>query len=100
MKLMHDSKKWVSLAVFFAFIIIALPLNSSGANVSPVAIPEPEYQSLILGEIAWFSGNMSYDPDGFIVSYFWDFGDGEFSNDTTTSHEYSAAGYYLVGLLV
>jgi len=100
MKLMYDSKKWVSLAVLFAFIALTLPLSVSGANVPPVADAEPGYQSFNVGEIAWFSGNMSYDPDGFIVSYFWNFGDGEFSNDTTTFHEYSAAGYYLVDLLV
>jgi len=43
---------------------------------------------------------LSYDPDGTIVSYFWDFGDGTNATGVTTSHSYSAIGNYTVTLTV
>ncbi|MEZ5249826.1 MAG: PKD domain-containing protein, partial [Ilumatobacteraceae bacterium] len=42
----------------------------------------------------------SSDPDGTIVSYAWDFGDGASGSGATTSHTYAAAGTYTVGLVV
>jgi PKD repeat protein len=46
-----------------------------------------------------FTSN-AYDPDGYIVEYFWDFGDGEFSYDVNTSHTYYAAGSYTATITV
>jgi PKD repeat protein len=40
-----------------------------------------------------FSGSAS-DPDGEIVSYVWDFGDGESAVGQEVSHTYVAAGEY------
>lgn len=49
-----------------------------------------------------FDGSGSYDPDGSIVSYQWDFGDGygTTSSSPYTSHTYSADGEYTVILRV
>jgi len=70
------------------------------ANQPPVADAEPGYQMIAEGETAIFWDNASYDPDGFIVSYYWDFGDGNDSWEQYPSHTYYAAGFYNVTLTV
>lgn len=42
----------------------------------------------------------SDDPDGFITSWVWDFGDGEVSNDPNPIHTYARAGDYKVSLTI
>jgi photosystem II stability/assembly factor-like uncharacterized protein len=42
----------------------------------------------------------SIDPDGFIVSWNWDFGDGTGSTQQHPSHHYETANTYIVGLTV
>ncbi len=47
-----------------------------------------------------FNGTTSYDPDGTIVGYSWDFGDGSTGSGATPTHSYSIAGTYSVKLNV
>ena len=47
-----------------------------------------------------FDGSESYDPDGKIVSYHWDFGDGYFGFTKICSHKYQTPGEYTVTLTV
>lgn len=47
-----------------------------------------------------FDASGSNDPDGTIVSYDWDFGDGNTGNGVSPSHTYLAAGNYTVTLTV
>ncbi len=47
-----------------------------------------------------FSGAGSSDPDGTIVGYAWNFGDGATATGATASHGYAAAGTYTVTLTV
>ena len=54
----------------------------------------------IVGELVTFDGGGSYDPDGFIVSYVWDFGDGSTGSGISCSHVYNTAGKYTVTLTV
>jgi PKD repeat protein len=44
--------------------------------------------------------NSSTDPDGTIVSYEWDFGDGATDSIANPSHEYATGGTYLVAVTV
>jgi PKD repeat protein len=58
-----------------------LPLASAGGN-----------RAGAVGVALSFDGSASHDPDGTIVSYDWDFGDGSTHATTaTTTHAYSAA---------
>lgn len=62
-----------------------------------VAPENPELATSVI-----FDASASYDPDGTIVSYAWDFGDG-FNATTTTpiiEHVYEAIGTYRVILIV
>jgi PKD repeat protein len=47
-----------------------------------------------------FDGAGSSDPDGNIVSYAWEFGDGNTGNGPNPTHRYADAGKYLVTLTV
>lgn len=50
-------------------------------------------------EIA-FVGSASYDLDGEIVSWVWDFGDGSTGSGEIVTHVYPAEGVYMVTLCV
>jgi PKD repeat protein len=50
-----------------------------------------------------FDGNDSRDDDGYILSYAWDFGDGDTwptINNSVVNHSYNSAGIYVVNLTV
>jgi len=47
-----------------------------------------------------FNGAASRDPDGSVVSYLWNFGDGTSASGVTAVHAYAAAGSYTVRLTV
>ena len=47
-----------------------------------------------------FSGANSNDPDGQLVEYVWDFGDGTTDNGVTVTHTYREPGRYTVSLVV
>ena len=71
------------------------------ANVPPVALttgttPTSGTAPLTVS----FVGSNSYDPDGAIASYLWNFGDGTSSTLSNVSHTYSAAGTYNASLTV
>jgi PKD repeat protein len=47
-----------------------------------------------------FNGSGSYDYDGSIVAYLWDFGDGSNATGVTPTHTYAQNGTYTVTLTV
>lgn len=47
-----------------------------------------------------FDASASHDPDGSLVSYSWDFGDGTTGTGSTITHHYPAAGTYTPRLTV
>lgn len=53
-----------------------------------------------VGEAVTFDGSQSKDPDGKIVSYLWDFGDGATAQGVTTTHAFQKEGEYDVILQV
>ncbi|MEA3478141.1 MAG: PKD domain-containing protein [Bacteroidota bacterium] len=53
-----------------------------------------------VGELVEFDASASYDPDGEIVSYKWDFGDGDDAEGMVARHSYSKRKTYTVKLTV
>lgn len=53
-----------------------------------------------IGETVTFDGSASHDPDGKIISYLWDFGDGETAQGVTTTHAFKKEGEFDVILQV
>jgi PKD repeat protein len=88
------------LMTLITVILLTVPVTMVSANEPPIANAEPKYQEIYEGEEAWFSANGSYDPDGYIVYYEWDFGDGSYGYGVETSHIYNTPGNYTVWLTV
>lgn len=72
---------------------------SAPANADPVAEANGPYSG-DTGQTINFSSAGSSDSDGSIVSYSWDFGDGNSSTAANPSHSYSTAGNYTISLTV
>jgi PKD repeat protein len=52
------------------------------------------------GQLVTFDGSLSHDPDGTIISYAWDFGDGGTGTGVGPTHTYARGGGYTVTLTV
>ncbi len=74
-------------------------LSRSKPNIPPIADAGGPYYGLTNVSIT-FNGSKSYDPDQYIKSWFWDFGDGTTGYGEIFNHSYSEAGYYTVKLVV
>ncbi len=74
--------------------------SNSGAQMSPTASFTYTPQNPYAGETVAFDASASYDPDGTIVSYLWDFGDGINGTGMLVTHAYAMAGTYPVALTV
>gem|GEM_PF-252587 len=74
------------------------PTNQPPVASFTVSPPNPAVGAQVL-----FNANTSYDPDGVIVSYRWNFGDGSISSPSATSggyHSFATVGTYTVTLTV
>jgi len=62
----------------------------------------PTFRLPVRGEAITFNASRSYDPDGSIINYQWNFGDGNTTNtgDPIITHAYSDEGSYTVVLTV
>lgn len=71
-------------------------------NLPPVADFSIYPSSVLVGESVTFNASSSYDPDGYIVKYIWDFGDGNVTVTDTpiVMHRYLTEGRYIVKLTV
>jgi len=75
---------------------VTVPAAGQPPQASASATPSTTPGSL---QVAFDASN-STDPDGTIVSYAWDFGDGSTATGPTPSHTYAAPGTYNVALTV
>jgi PKD repeat protein len=71
-------------------------------NTRPVAKADAERVGYTGGahDDLVFDGSESYDPDGDILSYRWDFGDGNVKRGSKVHHYFQNPGYYTVRLTV
>jgi len=70
-------------------------------NVAPVAsVSGTTQQGRMSPSTVQFVGSNSYDTDGVITNYLWDFGDSTNSTLVNPTHVYTAAGTYTATLLV
>ena len=75
------------------------PANCGAANQPPVSDPNGPYTGTVGVPVA-FDGSGSSDPDGSVVSYDWDFGDGNGGSGVSPSHTYGTDGTFTVTLVV
>jgi hypothetical protein len=75
--------------------------TSDGGSTATNQVPIAAFTSMASGSGYTFDASGSYDADGQIASYAWDFGDGSTSQGTrSTSHTYLADGSYQVVLTI
>lgn len=75
--------------------------GSLPSNNPPIANTSGPYYGKVL-ETILFNGSNSFDPDGVIVSYYWDFGDETNTTEinATATHQYIEVGTYNVTITV
>lgn len=73
-------------------------INVEVLNRPPVAVAGNV--SGVVGESITFNASSSYDMDGTIVSYLWDFGDGETGQGQFVNHTYTLPGSYDATLIL
>jgi len=79
--------------------LIAIPLTGCTTNQSPVASFSYTPAAPTTDDAVIFSDGSS-DSDGSIVTWAWDFGDGNTSSAQNPTHSFAAAGTYVVTLTV
>lgn len=68
--------------------------------VPPTAYFDFSPRSPIVNEEVTFNASKSYDPDGTIVGYNWNFGDSGTATGQIATHKYSSPGTYRVSLTI
>jgi len=81
-------------------VMFTVDANGNVVNNPPVAQASIDPLLAPVGTVFTFDGSASYDENGTIVSYDWDFGDGTTGYGETTTHVYTSAGTYTVTLTV
>ncbi|MEM2250589.1 MAG: PKD domain-containing protein [Candidatus Hadarchaeales archaeon] len=96
----------VIILTVIIFVLLLRPRPKPVVNIPPVADFTWSVDSLTgdnvepqENEVVQFIDN-SYDPDGHIVSWLWDFGDNTRSTEQNPTHRYLRDGEYTVTLLV
>jgi PKD repeat protein len=62
--------------------------------------PVASFTVQVDGATVYVDGSASYDPDGTVVEYTWDFGDGTLATGATATHTYEIGGTYTITLTV
>jgi hypothetical protein len=57
-------------------------------------------KTAMVGDIVSFDGSASSDPEGAMLTFAWDFGDGGTGSGAQPIHQYNKAGQYAVSLVV
>jgi streptogrisin C len=79
---------------------IAVSVLTYNPTPACVAAPVATFTYSASGTWVDFNASGSYDPDGSIVSYAWNFGDGTTGTGATISHVFPYEGYFSVTLTV
>lgn len=69
-------------------------------NRAPIALFTESAEVVSIDEVIHFNASQSYDLDGYVTDYFWNFGDGMNSTGITVEHSYAGNGTYTVTLSV
>ncbi|MBW2428572.1 MAG: PKD domain-containing protein, partial [Deltaproteobacteria bacterium] len=103
----NAGKPLASVSIGNGDIIALTALNSTDSedseqtpNEPPQAVIEEVPQQDVASLDISLDGSQSLDPDGSIVSYHWDFGDGSSADGPSVEYTYQTAGTYRVTLTV
>jgi PKD repeat protein len=74
--------------------------NTNQTNQLPVADASLSELTGFIGTLLVFNGSRSYDSDGYLTKWSWEFGDGTNGSGERALHAYQALGIYTVTLTV
>jgi len=95
----YDSEYMSGEFAFYNFSQANVQYSGFTQNLAPICNAGGPYGGQ-LGEEIGFDGTASLDPDGDIVDWAWDFGDGTIGTGPTPTHVYAEVGVYIVTLCV
>lgn len=91
----------MGIGAYFLTFILFWVLFITPFLAPPTAVFTVDPKNPVIGEPVTFSAkDVSYDPDGIITKWQWEFGDGVEETGETTTHIYSSANDYVVTLRV
>ncbi|OGS47875.1 MAG: hypothetical protein A3K68_01285 [Euryarchaeota archaeon RBG_16_68_13] len=88
------------LALVIAVVVVIAGAASAYFLLFSNQAPAAAFSSSVVDNEATFNASASADPDGRVVSYAWDFGDGATATGQTVTHEYLAEGNFTVSLTI
>ena len=90
----------MGIGAYFLTFIFCWVLFITPFLAPPTATFTMDTQKPVVGELITFDATASFDPDGTIVKYVWDFGDETTSDEVKPTHSYASASDYTVTLKV
>jgi len=72
----------------------SIPITVGAPNIPPVAVVGADVLSGTSPLVVYFSSTDSYDSDGRVTGYLWNFGDGETSTQANPTHTYAVGGLF------
>jgi hypothetical protein len=91
----------MGIGIYFIIFVFCWVLFTTPLLAPPTAmITRTPEGNVAVGETITFDASASFDPDGTIVKYSWNFGDGITGTGETLNHTYANATTYTVRLTV
>lgn len=90
-----------AVRIVLALSLLAAPLFAQSSTCYPPSVCYTYSPNIMkAGKPITFNAGCSSDPDGTIVSYHWDFGDGTTATGVSPVHTYAVSGGYSITLTV
>jgi PKD repeat protein len=105
----NEAFLWLDISIGAPSHLVTLTVTDSIGQTASVShfVPVPQMAAPIANFtiaasqfLVTVNGSGSFDPDGSIVSYAWDFGDGSTATGVTASHSYATLGTWWITLTV
>lgn len=90
----------MGIGAYFLTFILCWTLFITPFLTPPTATFTFNPTTPVVGETITFDASGSFDPDGTIVKYVWDFGDDATGTGETINHTYTSSGNYTVILRI
>ena len=94
---LRQSLVWLSLAIF---LTACGDTHTPSSNAVPVAVIDASAVSGPPPLSVTFNANQSFDPDGQVTAFEWDFGNGSTGSGATVTHQFDGLGTFNVSLRV
>ena len=101
----HETENGTHVFLYFTYTLSTHTIDITGTTWGPT--PEPPFADFSpstttpsVGDKVTFNASASYDPDGTIESWNWNFGDGTTDTGEIVNHTYTTAGNFTVTLTV